>query len=73
VREPKNLVIGGCAVDIVKSNIVKVAHNYDVIVNSTGQKILDGGACCQEILTAAGPDAKSQILRLYPNGIEPGD
>jgi len=52
---------------------VKVAANYDVIVNSTGQQILNGGACCQNILTAAGPDVKNQITRLYPNGFEPGD
>jgi len=70
---PTYLVIGGCIVDIVKSSIVKVAANYDVIVNSTGQKILNGGACCQEILAAAGPEVKNQIARLYPKGFEPGD
>jgi len=69
----KNLVIGGGTVDIVKSNIVNVAANYHVIVNSTGQKIFDGGACCQDILAAAGPDVKDQIMVLYPDGIEPGD
>jgi len=59
-------------VDIVKSDIVKIANDYDVIVNSTGQKIVDGGASCQAILAAAGPLVKNDILAKYPNGIESG-
>jgi len=59
-------------VDIVKNDIVKVAADYDVIVNSTGPKILDGGASCQTVLDAAGFSVREEIVSKYPNGIMPG-
>jgi len=68
----KDLIINGCKVDIVKNDIVKVAADYDVIVNSTGQNILIGGASCQAILAAAGPAVRDEIASTYPNGIKPG-
>jgi len=48
-----------------------VAADYDVIVNSTGRKIVDGGASCRAILAAAGPSVRDDIVSKYPKEIDP--
>jgi len=61
-----------CTVNVVKNDIVRVASQYDVIVNSTGRQILGGGACSRAILTAAGPAVADEIRQSFPSGMVSG-
>jgi len=69
----RNLVTSDyCTVNVVKNDIVRVASQYDVIVNSTGRQILGGGACSQAILAAAGPAVADEIRQSFPGGMVSG-
>uniref|UniRef100_A0A915I215 Macro domain-containing protein n=1 Tax=Romanomermis culicivorax TaxID=13658 RepID=A0A915I215_ROMCU len=69
----QHLLFNGCKIEIVKDSIVNVAKDFDVIVNTTSNGIIGGGACSQAITGAAGQALIDDVGTNYPSGIGNAD